>query len=160
MNIEVSQYAGFCPGVKRAEAIVEKAIASARHGEQIYTLGKLIHNRIYNKELERKGVRSVTVDELPQICDKNPTAPITVIIRTHGVTKEVYAALRAIECERHQFKIIDATCSYVKKIHKLAEENTGDDTYFLLFCSPGHPEAMGIMSYAKGEKLAAMRQGQ
>lgn len=154
MNITVSDFAGFCPGVKRAESAVERAIESAKDGERIFTLGHLIHNRHFNEALSARGVKSISIDEISHIYESDPSLPMTVIVRTHGIVKDDSDFLREFEKEHPNFSVIDATCSYVKKIHRLAEENTGTDTYFLLYCTPGHPEALGIMSYAQGSKLA------
>ena len=154
MKINLSKYAGFCPGVRRADETVRERIKSARDGERIYTLGHLIHNRLYNEELESIGVSSIDFEDVEKEYFSRPNKPMTVIIRTHGITKDKCDFLVKLDTENENFTVIDATCPFVKKIHKIAEENTGDDTCFLLFCDPGHPEAIGTMSYAKGEKLA------
>ena len=60
--------------------------------------------------------------------------------------------LRKIERENENVKIVDMTCPSVKRIHKIAMKETGDDTYFLLFGSKTHPECMATISYAKGKK--------
>ena len=152
MKIKIAENSGFCPGVKRADITVRKLIEAKLPNERIYTLGNLIHNRIYNDELQRKGVGSVSVDEIEDIVRSTPDINHILVIRTHGVTKDTFDRLTRIADERGNLKIIDMTCPSVKKIHKIAEENTSDDTVFLLFCNKEHPEAIGIMSYAKGEK--------
>ena len=154
LKINLSKYAGFCPGVRRADETVRECIKNAREGERIYTLGHLIHNRIYNEELENIGVSSIDFEEVERIYRSEPEKPMTVVIRTHGITKDKSDFLHSLARENDGFTVIDATCPFVKKIHKIAEENTGEDTCFLLFCDPGHPEAIGTMSYAKGESLA------
>ena len=153
MAVILSKYAGFCPGVRRADEIIKNLIANRSGRERIYTLGHLIHNELYNRELEEAGVISVSFNDLGKLlADTKDT--VTLVIRTHGITKEQSYALAELTVKYPNLKLIDATCSYVKRIHKIAEENTGDNTYFLLFCNPDHPEAIGIMSYAKGQKLA------
>ena len=154
MKINLSKFAGFCPGVRRADETVRERIKNAREGERIYTLGHLIHNRIYNEELEKIGVSSIDFDDVETTYRSAPEKPMTVIIRTHGVTKDKSDFLHRLDSENGNFTVIDATCPFVKKIHKIAEENTNDYTYFLLFCDPGHPEAIGTMSYARGQSLA------
>ena len=154
MNVTISDYAGFCPGVKRADTIVERLITEAGPNDRIFTLGNLIHNRIYNESLAERGVCSIKVDEIEAKYSEISDGTMYLVIRTHGIPKEQNDRLFAFADAHDNFKLIDATCSYVKRIHKLAEENTGDNTYFLLFCTPDHPEALGIMSYAKGDKLA------
>ena len=154
MTVRLSKYAGFCPGVKRADKAITDIVNSNSSESRIYTLGHLIHNRLYNEDLEKKGVKSISFDEVESVYLENPQKPMTLVIRTHGITKDQTNALRLLEEKYKNFSVYDATCPFVKKIHNIAEENTNDSTFFLLFCDPGHPEAIGIISYAKGEKLA------
>ncbi len=151
--IRISEYAGFCPGVRRADGIVKRAIAEYGKDGVICTLGKLIHNRLYCEELERRGVRSIGIEELPSVLDSSAGRPVALILRTHGVTEETGRALSGL-CERYpNLRIFDSTCPSVKRIQKIAAEQTdGENTVFLLFCTPEHPEAVSIMSYARGEK--------
>ena len=154
MNIRLSEYAGFCPGVRRADESVLTLLKNKQDRERIFTLGHLIHNRLYNEDLEHRGVKSIEFADVEKEYLSDPTAPMTVIIRTHGVTKDQSDFLSSFAEEHENFKFFDATCPFVKRIHKIAKENTNDNTYFLLFSNPSHPEAIGIMSYAKGDKLA------
>lgn len=152
MKLTVSKYAGFCPGVRRADNIVRSLITE--HADaRIFTLGHLIHNRLYNEDLASHGVMSIDADNVEHEYLKSEK-PMYVIIRTHGITRDVNNALLALEEKYDELHIVDATCGFVKKIHHIAAEVTSDDTYFLLYCDPNHPEALGIMSYANGEKLA------
>ena len=152
--VTLSREAGFCPGVRAADKRLRDAISSLECGERVYTLGNLIHNRLYNEELARLGVKAITKAELVELLDSSSGAKITLIIRTHGITKDDEAELRALAEIHPELNIIDATCPFVKRIHRIAEENTGDDTLFLLYCDRSHPEAIGILSYVKGEKVA------
>ena len=152
LKINLSQYAGFCPGVRNADKTVRAAIRAKN--SRTYTLGHLIHNRLYNEELEAMGVRSIDFDDVEGTYLEDQSIPMTLIIRTHGITKEKYEHLKGFEDQHEGFTLIDATCPFVKKIHKIAEENTDENTVFLLFCDPNHPEAIGIMSYANGDKFA------
>ena len=152
MKINVSKYAGFCPGVKRADKTVRDLINDPEL--RVFTLGDLIHNRLYIEELSSLGIKSITIDEVESVFLSNKNKPMTVVVRTHGTTKENFDLLYKLESENENFSVIDATCPYVKKIQTIAKESTNDDTVFLLFSDPSHPESIGIMSYAKGEKLA------
>ena len=154
MSITLSEHAGFCPGVKNADKCVRKLIEQNKGEWRLFTLGTLIHNDIYNSELKSLGVDIIDVGDCESEYLKSPEREMKVVIRTHGIPREQSEYLSELESKYNNFKVIDATCGYVKKIHKIAESNTGDDTFFLLYCDPGHPEAIGIMSYAKGEKLA------
>ena len=152
MKIILSDNAGFCPGVKRADKEIRRLIEARDKNEIIYTLGSLIHNRIYNEELLKLGVSSITIPEIKKILAEKPDQKHTLVVRTHGITKDDSETLDLL-CESNpNFKVIDMTCPSVKKIHRIAENETNDRTLFLLFCNPTHPEAIGIMSYAKGEK--------
>ena len=153
MKVTLSEHAGFCPGVRAADKRVNKLIGEKKPN-RIYTLGHLIHNRIYNDALESMGVKSIAVSEVEKEYNTAPDIPMTVVIRTHGITREDDDYLASLAREHVNLTVVDATCPYVKKIHKIADENTGEDTFFLLFSDPSHPEAIGIMSYAHGEKLA------
>jgi len=152
LRINLSKFAGFCPGVRRADEIVRSTISSGNR--RVFTLGHLIHNRIYNEQLEKLGAPAIEYDAVEKIYNADPASPMTVVIRTHGITKEKFQHLNEFANMHKNFILIDATCPFVKKIHNIASENTNEDTVFLLFCDPNHPEAIGIMSYAHGEKLA------
>ena len=152
MKIILSENAGFCPGVRRADKTVTSLITSKKPNEKVYTLGSLIHNSLYNESLRMRGVINVSFDEVEAIVKGEPNYKHTLVIRTHGITKEQNDYLLLLEKNYANFSVIDMTCPSVKKIHRIAEENTNEDTCFLLFCNKEHPEAIGIMSYAKGEK--------
>ena len=153
-NITIASHAGFCFGVKRATDAVEKRIAERKNGERIFTLGHLIHNQGYNDWLAECGVASVEVDDIENLCrDTNENTPTTVFIRAHGIPLETEELLKKCKAENQFFDYVDLTCPYVKKIHRIAQDNSGEDSVFALLGSKVHPEVIGIMSYAKGEKL-------
>jgi len=152
LNVTLSKNAGFCPGVKKAHLFIEKLISEKRF-DKIFTLGELIHNRIYNENLKSKGVGSVTLDKFKEII-KNTDKRIALIIRTHGIKKEEAEILSSLKSEYENIEVFDLTCHHVKAVQKIAEDNTSDSTVFLLFSDPNHPEAMATMSYAKGKKYA------
>ena len=152
MQIKIAENAGFCFGVKRATDSLEAAIARGGR-ERIFTLGNLIHNDTYNTWLYEQGVRVTSVDEVPALA-ASATAefPVRIFVRAHGIPKEDEATLlRAAEANPH-FQYEDCTCPFVKKIHRIAEENSGEDRLFLLSGFASHPEVVGIMSYFEGEK--------
>lgn len=151
MKITISEHAGFCPGVRHADKTVRDLIKQPSYG-RIFTIGKLIHNRLYVDDLIRSGVNPIEFEDIPKVYSE-AHSPMTVVIRTHGITRDKHRSLIEFADTHLNFNIIDATCGYVKKIHKIAEDNTSESTLFLLFCVPHHPEAEGILSYAKGEKF-------
>ena len=151
-KITVAKNAGFCFGVKRATDKIEERCADT-DTKRLYIIGELIHNGIYNAALRAKGVSIITVDEAEKIAlESDGGMPCEIYIRTHGIPKPDEDRLRKLEAEHRNFKIVDMTCPFVKRIHKIADENTGDETLFLLLGTLGHPEAEGILSYAKGER--------
>ena len=152
MKITVSKGSGFCPGVKRADNCIRMLIAKKEENERIYTLGKLIHNRLYNDELLSLGVEAIEPSELESLLKEREDKKTTVVIRTHGVTKDTSLLLCSLTEKYKRLSVVDMTCPSVKRIHKIAEENTDENTAFYLFCSKEHPEALGIISYANGEK--------
>ena len=108
MNVILAKSAGFCFGVKRAVDTVYERILEK---EPLYTFGPIIHNEEVVRDLEKKGV--VVVNDVDELAGK-PQG--TVIIRAHGVERGV--------CEKIQtlgFSIVDATCPFVLKIHRLVE---------------------------------------
>ena len=149
--VTLAKNAGFCFGVKRAAEMTEELLKEP--GLRIYTLGDLIHNRLYLSSLAERGVRSVGFDEVEAIAASTETdGAAALVIRAHGIPREQNEALLTLAERYPAFRVYDMTCPNVKRIHKIAEENTGDDTVFFLYGSPSHPEPIGIMSYAKGEK--------
>ena len=150
--IKVAAEAGFCPGVRRADSSVMRLIDSKTDNDRIYTLGKLIHNDIYNSELARRGASVIDLYKLREDLKDLPDKSVYVLIRTHGITIEEWRELDRLREEYPNLTIEDMTCPFVKRIHKIAEENTGEDTCFILFGHKTHPETIGILSYAKGEK--------
>ena len=152
MNVLKSKLSGFCPGVKKAHLLISELICANSY-EKIYTLGELIHNKTYINQLEQNGVKSISLSELTNILcfSKEKTA---LIIRTHGIKTEENKKLESLAIEHPNLNIFDLTCPHVKEVQKTASENTNDNTFFLLYSDPSHPEAIATMSYAKGKKLA------
>lgn len=134
-KISVAKTAGFCFGVDRAIKIVYNKLDIRNN---IVTLGPIIHNRNVVDDLKAKGVEPVELDDVK--------AGQTVVIRSHGVSREVYDIL-----EHRGAEVIDATCPYVAKIHKIALEKS-EEGYTVLIAGDGnHPEVMGIRGHCMGE---------
>ena len=141
MNIQLAESAGFCFGVKRAVEIVEKQIAKGAD-KKIYTYGPIIHNEIVVSEFEENGVS--VIDENG---DLSSLEPGIVIIRSHGVSKQVIDDL-----ERHGFEIIDATCPFVLKIHRLVQEFDEAGYEIVIVGNASHPEVEGIIGWIPSGK--------
>lgn len=135
-KIELAKTAGFCFGVNRA---VEMTYELVNSGKKVSTLGPLIHNPVVIEDLEKKGVR---VLKSPEQAEKGST----VVVRTHGIGRSVMQELSATGAE-----VCDATCPFVKKIHRIVSENSSEDIPVLIAGDSEHPEVMGIMGYCNGE---------
>ncbi len=150
MNILLAEHAGFCFGVRRAADRIEALLAEAPT-PRILTLGELIHNRTYLDALAARGVEEADEETATAAALASDTRGRTVLVlRTHGVSAEVEARMRALAEAHPHFEIADMTCPFVKKVHRIAEGETDADTLFLLFGKPGHPEVCGAISRARG----------
>ncbi len=136
MEIKLANSAGFCFGVKRA---VEKVYEQIENGKKIYTFGPIIHNETVVADLEKHGVKVIdSVDALRSLSDG------AVVIRSHGVPKEIYDILdeQGLEC-------IDATCPFVKKIHRIVEKESNEESQIIIIGNDVHPEVEGIKGWCK-----------
>ena len=150
MNIILSKYGGFCPGVKRADIEVRKILGTKQSNEKVYIIGPLIHNDIYNRELTSLGANIISFNSIEKILEDRGFIHRFVIC-THGITKEQYDTLMRYELEYDNVRVTDLTCPSVKRIHEIASENTDEDTLFVLFGNKNHDEAIGNITYAKGK---------
>lgn len=159
MLIRIAQSAGFCPGVKKAVDTV-RLLAKEKSTGRLFTLGRLIHNSHLVRELEDMGVRVIAKEDLPGLAAScGEKDPVTVVIRTHGVPKELQEQLRELADKTPGFRVIDCTCPFVAKIHRIADERTGEDAALVVFGDPGHPEVQGIVSFAKGDRFVCSDPG-
>ena len=137
MEIRLAGSAGFCFGVKRA---IDKVYEQIETGKTIYTYGPIIHNEEVVKDLADKGVRVIeTKEELNRLTEG------TVVIRSHGVAKEIYDYL-----ERQGLECIDATCPFVKRIHNVVERESLAGKHIIVVGNPDHPEVEGIVGWCRG----------
>ncbi len=134
-KIEIAEDSGFCFGVRRADKLVKEL---AKNNKTVSILGELIHNSDYIKKLSEMSIK--TVEDIRE----KDTSEVCVI-RTHGVTKDQEEVLK----EKYH-ELVDATCPFVKKIHKIVQENSSPETDTIIIGREGHPEIIGIKSYAKG----------
>ena len=136
MQITLAKTAGFCFGVNRAVNMLYDLVDK---GTRVCTLGPIIHNPQVINDLESKGVSILdSIEEATQ--DKK------VVIRTHGVERYVLDY-----CEKNMLDYTDATCPFVKKIHKIVRENSKSDLPVLIAGDKKHPEVVGIKSYCAGD---------
>lgn len=135
-KIELAKTAGFCFGVDRAVKILYDML---ERGAKVTTLGPIIHNPQVIADLEEKGVLIISS---PEEADSEHT----VVIRAHGVTKDTYERL-----EENKIKYVDATCPYVKKIHKIVDSNSTKENIVMIAGDESHPEVCGFRSRCKGK---------
>lgn len=128
---------GFCAGVDRAIEIVERALSM--HGAPIYVRHEVVHNRFVVENLEKKG--AVFVENLDEV----PVGSI-LIFSAHGVSHAVRR-----EAEAQQFKVFDATCPLVTKVHIEVAKMREQGREIIMIGHAGHPEVEGTMGQAEGD---------
>ena len=134
MKIIRADPCGFCPGVKRALALAEQAMAG---GTKVYTLGPLVHNEYVMTKLGSRGVEAI--DRLDDI------DPAALVIRAHGVSPATLTKAEALG-----FTIYDATCPRVRKVQQLATSLSAAAKTIILVGESEHPEVKGIVAHAQG----------
>ena len=174
-QVILAKSAGFCFGVHRAiDTVYERT-----DKKNVYTYGPIIHNEEVVKDLESKGVKAISdVNEIVSdtsisakgdananaydanadiVSDKNVSSVshenvhvenATVIIRSHGVSKSVYDSIR-----NKNYDIVDATCPFVLKIHKIVEQESAKGKQIIIIGNEKHPEVEGIMGWSHSPVL-------
>ena len=143
MEVVVAKTAGFCFGVKRAVDTVYEQIET---GKAVHTYGPIVHNEEVVKDLEEKGVKVIENRQELEQMDRESIQPNngTVIIRAHGVSEEVYQLL-----EEKKLECIDATCPFVKKIHRIVQRHSKEGCHIVIIGNGAHPEVEGIRGWAQ-----------
>lgn len=141
MTFTLAKTAGFCFGVNRAVNLVYDLLDK---GERVATLGPIIHNPQLVAELETRGVRIIN-------SPKEAEPGETVVIRSHGVGRDVYKVLKA-----RGISYADATCPFVAKIHRIVAKAAAEGKTVLIAGDPNHPEVVGIRGHA-GENVFVVR---
>lgn len=135
--------AGFCMGVQRA---VDAVYAEVREAEQeghaggISTFGPIIHNEVVVEDLRARGV--CVINDPSEI---DPASNSTIVIRSHGVTREVYD-----EIVTRAGKTVDTTCTFVKRIHELVLKAGEAGSQVVIIGNHGHAESEGHLGWALG----------
>ena len=130
MEIILGKTAGFCYGVKNAVLNTEEKLKEYKN---LYCLGELVHNGQVIKKLENLGLK--ILEELDNSDNK-------VIIRAHGIAKEIYNKAKQMNIE-----LLDFTCPKVSKIHDIAQEYSDNGYYVFLIGGRKHPETLGTISF-------------
>ena len=137
MDILLANPRGFCAGVERAIAIVERALE--KFGAPIYVRHEVVHNRYVVDGLKAKG--AVFVEELAEVPDG-----ATVIFSAHGVPQSVRR-----EAEARGLRVYDATCPLVTKVHMEVARLHQQGFEIIMIGHKGHPEVEGTMGQATGK---------
>lgn len=135
MEILLANPRGFCAGVERAIAIVERALE--KFGAPIYVRHEVVHNKFVCDDLRAKG--AVFVEELDEV-----PAGATVIFSAHGVSKAVRA-----DAEARGLKVFDATCPLVTKVHVEVGKMRKEGREVVMIGHKGHPEVEGTMGQSQ-----------
>ncbi len=137
MEIKVAKTAGFCFGVKRAVDQVYKQLEE-HENVPIYTLGPIIHNEEVVRDMESKGVKVIQEDDISSLKEG------IVIIRSHGIPKAVSDLLAS-----QNVTVVDATCPFVKKIHRIVQEHSRKGEQIVIIGNSNHPEVQGILGWSE-----------
>lgn len=141
-KITRATHSGFCFGVKEAIKKAEDTIASNRGIERkIYTRGPLIHNKAVTGQLSREGV--AVIESLGEAEEGS-----ILIVRSHGEPEEFYK-----EAEQKKVTLIEATCPFVSRIHKIAKEASQKGRTVVVIGDKNHPEVRGIVGWADNKFL-------
>ena len=140
MKVTVAKSAGFCFGVKRA---VDTVYQQLEKGERVFTLGPIIHNEQVVQELEERGVEMI--NSLEKLADIKGG---TVVIRSHGVSEKVIRQL-----EKYDIKVVDATCPFVSKIHRIVQEKYKEGCQIIIIGNKTHPEVEGINGWCENSAV-------
>ena len=133
--IEIAKTAGFCFGVDRG---VKMVYALLNKGQKVCTLGPIIHNPQVVEDLAQRGVR--TVKSATEVGKDE-----TLVIRSHGVKRDIYEYI-----DKNKIKFEDATCPFVKRIHKIVKKESENGKIILIAGDSSHPEVIGIKGHCFG----------
>lgn len=135
--IEIDPYAGFCSGVKKAISSAEDALEEG----PLCSLGSIVHNDEEVLRLERKGMKTISADDLTENTGKK------VFIRTHGEPPETYRKLKEKGIE-----YIDATCPVVKKLQERVKK-AAENGQVVIYGKKNHAEVIGLIGHSEGKAL-------
>ena len=146
MVVRIDPGAGCCFGVERALKIADEEL---KHGNELYSLGQIVHNEEEMNALERKGLKVIESDELKALGKSR------ILFRAHGEPPASYR-----QAEANEMEIVDATCPIVKmiqsKVRDAYEEMKEKNGMVILYGKKGHPEVTGLVGYAD-DKLVVVQ---
>jgi len=140
MEVRLADPCGFCFGVKRA---VDGVYEQLKSGRPIYTYGPVVHNETVVSDLENKGVKVIPDKE--SLETMNLESDAVVVIRAHGIGRDIYKLLEEKGCETADF-----TCPFVQRIHDIVLKESREGKYIVIVGNPAHPEIIGICGWCDG----------
>jgi 4-hydroxy-3-methylbut-2-enyl diphosphate reductase len=143
MKITLSRYAGFCDGVARAFAMVEKIAKNPETKKPIFVLGSLIHNNDVLSRIESWGVRKLDLETLKKTSGKKIG---TLVVTAHGVGPEIYALAK-----RKGINLMDTTCPRVMKVQRLAKLFSDRRYQIVIVGEKEHKEVKGIFGWSRNK---------
>ncbi len=141
MQVTLAKSAGFCFGVRRAVNEVYREIEEGV--APIYTYGPIIHNDEVVRDLASRGVRVIC-----ELAELKELEKGTVIIRSHGISRKEQEVIAA-----SGFAVVDATCPFVQKIHRLVQEHSRKGDQIVIVGNADHPEVRGIRGWSEHERV-------
>ncbi|MGC8816042.1 MAG: 4-hydroxy-3-methylbut-2-enyl diphosphate reductase [bacterium] len=139
MEIILAEKMGFCFGVKRTVNETQKLVD--QNLTNTVTFGPIIHNNDVISYFNEKGI--TYVDNLEELKKKIKDRKIdTVVIRTHGIRKDILEEIKKLN-----LKVINGTCPYVTKVHKIVEKMSREGYPILIIGKADHPEIIGVTGY-------------
>jgi 4-hydroxy-3-methylbut-2-en-1-yl diphosphate reductase len=139
MKVTIDASSGFCWGVIRTIDIAEEEL---ENGGELYSLGDVIHNPMEIERLNRKGLKTVSVDDLKKINNAR------VLIRAHGEPASTYQVARD-----NKIEIIDATCPVVTKVQERIRKFYDNGYQIVIFGKREHAEVVGLVGQTNGEAI-------
>lgn len=143
LKIEIDTNAGVCFGVEKALELVDNALDK---GEEIYSLGHMLHNSNEINRLDKKGLKTISTEDFPSIKRGK------VVLRAHGEPPSTFE-----KASLHDIQLIDATCPIVqrlqKKIHSLHLKIDRQKEQIVIFGKKNHPETIGLLGQTGNEAI-------
>lgn len=139
MIVTIDRFSGFCWGVVRTIDIAEQELVQ---GEELYSLGDIIHNPVEIQRLSDQGLKTITTANLEAARGKR------VLIRAHGEPPATYK-----RAEELGITIIDATCPVVTKVQERIRRFYTDGYQMVIFGKKEHAEVIGLVGQTNGEAI-------
>ncbi len=144
MKVIIANKSGFCFGVKRAIDLCIEEASKKEDSKEIRTYGEMVHNKFQIEDLKKRNINVIeNIEDLAE--------DMTVLVRAHGITKDEEDKLK-IKAK----KVIDATCPFVSKIHKIAEESASLNNLLIIIGDKNHVEVIGIKGHTSNNNTIVL----